>query len=94
MWRPVRDAGPGCGDRRQGGFTLREILVVAVPVALLSLPAPRVPVWVDDPRQLDSQSASLADPPTTRNEQTLFSGRYIALRVTDTRQRRSGASTL
>ncbi|HAS29003.1 MAG TPA: type II secretion system protein GspH, partial [Alcanivorax sp.] len=59
-----------------------EILVVVGLVAMLSLAVLVVPVWVDDQRQLDSESASLADTLTMLNEQSLFSGRLMALRVT------------
>jgi len=78
MWRAGPDAKPR--GRRQSGFTLLEILVVVGLVAMLSL---AVPVWVDDQRQLDSESASLADTLTMLNEQSLFSGRLMALRVTE-----------
>ena len=81
MGRGVPDAGPR--GRRQGGFTLLEILVVVGLVAMLSLAVLVVPVWVDDQRQLDSESASLADTLTMLNEQSLFSGRLMALRVTE-----------
>ena len=81
MWRPGPDAKPG--GRRQSGFTLLEILVVVGLVAMLSLAVLVVPVWVDDQRQLDSESASLADTLTMLNEQSLFSGRLMALRVTE-----------
>lgn len=67
----------------QSGFTLLEILVVVGLVAMLSLAVLVVPVWVDDQRQLDSESASLADTLTLLNEQSLFSGRLMALRVTE-----------
>ncbi len=79
MWR----AGAGSRGRRQTGFTLLEILVVVGLVAMLSLAVLVVPVWVDDQRQLDSESASLADTLTMLNEQSLFSGRLMALRVTE-----------
>ena len=78
-------AGPDVKPRgrRQSGFTLLEILVVVGLVAMLSLAVLVVPVWVDDQRQLDSESASLADTLTMLNEQSLFSGRLMALRVTE-----------
>lgn len=78
-------AGPEAKPRgrRQSGFTLLEILVVVGLVAMLSLAVLVVPVWVDDQRQLDSESASLADTLTMLNEQSLFSGRLMALRVTE-----------
>ena len=81
MWRAGPDAKPR--GRRQSGFTLLEILVVVGLVAMLSLAVLVVPVWVDDQRQLDSESASLADTLTMLNEQSLFSGRLMALRVTE-----------
>lgn len=81
MGRGVPDARPR--GRRQEGFTLLEILVVVGLVAMLSLAVLVVPVWVDDQRQLDSESASLADTLTMLNEQSLFSGRLMALRVTE-----------
>ena len=81
MWRAGPDAKPR--GRRQSGFTLLEILVVVGLVAMLSLAVLVVPVWVDDQRQLDSESASLADTLTMLNEQSLFSGRLTALRVTE-----------
>ena len=81
MWRAGPDAKPR--GHRQSGFTLLEILVVVGLVAMLSLAVLVVPVWVDDQRQLDSESASLADTLTMLNEQSLFSGRLMALRVTE-----------
>jgi general secretion pathway protein H len=81
MWRAGPDAKPR--GHHQGGFTLLEILVVVGLVAMLSLAVLVVPVWVDDQRQLDSESASLADTLTMLNEQSLFSGRLMALRVTE-----------
>lgn len=81
MWRAGPDAK--LRGRRQSGFTLLEILVVVGLVAMLSLAVLVVPVWVDDQRQLDSESASLADTLTMLNEQSLFSGRLMALRVTE-----------
>lgn len=81
MWRAGPDAKPR--GRRQSGFTLLEILVVVGLVAMLSLAVLVVPVWVDDQRQLDSETASLADTLTMLNEQSLFSGRLMALRVTE-----------
>ncbi|MEE3009168.1 MAG: type II secretion system protein [Pseudomonadota bacterium] len=81
MWRAGPDAKPR--GRRQSGFTLLEILVVVGLVAMLSLAVLVVPVWVDDQRQLDSESASLADTLIMLNEQSLFSGRLMALRVTE-----------
>ncbi|MBF5053229.1 general secretion pathway protein H [Alcanivorax venustensis ISO4] len=81
MWRAGPDAKPRA--HRQSGFTLLEILVVVGLVAMLSLAVLVVPVWVDDQRQLDSESASLADTLTMLNEQSLFSGRLMALRVTE-----------
>lgn len=83
MWRAGPDATQRGHDRRQSGFTLLEILVVVGLVAMLSLAVLVVPVWVDDQRQLDSESASLADTLTMLNEQSLFSGRLMALRVTE-----------
>ncbi|HEX5677361.1 MAG TPA: type II secretion system protein [Alcanivorax sp.] len=80
MWRPGSD-GKRC--HREHGFTLLEILVVVGLVAMLSLAVLVVPVWVDDQRQLDSESASLADTLIMLNEQSLFSGRLMALRVTE-----------
>ena len=81
MWRAGPDAKPRA--HRQSGFTLLEILVVVGLVAMLSLAVLVVPVWVDDQRQLDSESASLADTLIMLNEQSLFSGRLMALRVTE-----------
>jgi len=81
MWRARPDAKPRA--HRQSGFTLLEILVVVGLVAMLSLAVLVVPVWVDDQRQLDSETASLADTLTMLNEQSLFSGRLMALRVTE-----------
>lgn len=81
MWRAGPDAKPR--GYRQSGFTLLEILVVVGLVAMLSLAVLVVPVWVDDQRQLDSEIASLADTLTMLNEQSLFSGRLMALRVTE-----------
>jgi len=81
MWRAELDAKPPGG--RQSGFSLPEILEVVGRVAMLSLAVLVVPVWVDDQRQLDSESASLADTLTMLNEQSLFSGRLMALRVTE-----------
>ena len=81
MWRARPDTKPRA--HRQSGFTLLEILVVVGLVAMLSLAVLVVPVWVDDQRQLDSETASLADTLTMLNEQSLFSGRLMALRVTE-----------
>ena len=59
MWRAGPDAKPR--GRRQSGFTLLEILVVVGLVAMLSLAVLVVPVWVDDQRQLDSESARVTE---------------------------------
>lgn len=74
---------PRWRDRRQTGFTLLEILVVVSLIALLSLAVLVVPVWTDDARELDSQAARLSDTLTTLSEDSLFSGKLMALRITD-----------
>lgn len=71
------------GGHRQGGFTLLEILVVVSLIAMLSLAVLVVPVWMDDERQLDGEVARLTDTLTLLNEQSLFGGRLMALRLTD-----------
>ncbi|GAA5118732.1 prepilin-type N-terminal cleavage/methylation domain-containing protein [Alloalcanivorax gelatiniphagus] len=71
------------GGRRQQGFTLLEILVVVGLIAMLSLAVLVVPVWMDDERQLDGEVARLSDTLTLLNEQSLFGGRLMALRLTD-----------
>ncbi|WP_274380664.1 prepilin-type N-terminal cleavage/methylation domain-containing protein [Alloalcanivorax marinus] len=71
------------GSHRQGGFTLLEILVVVGLIAMLSLAVLVVPVWMDDERQLDGEVARLTDTLTLLNEQSLFGGRLMALRLTD-----------
>lgn len=68
----------------QRGFTLLEILVVVGLVAMLSLAVLVVPVWVDDSRRLDGEVARLSDALTMLSEESLFSGRLMALRVSDT----------
>ena len=80
-------ARPWSGQRpghRQRGFTLLEILVVVGLVAMLSLAVLVVPVWVDDSRQLDGEVAQLSDTLTMLSEESLFSGKLMALRLTDT----------
>ncbi|QJX01641.1 hypothetical protein HML84_02770 [Alcanivorax sp. IO_7] len=42
-----------------------------------------VPVWMDDERQLDGEVAKLSDTLTLLNEQSLFGGRLMALRLTE-----------
>ncbi|MBF1801406.1 prepilin-type N-terminal cleavage/methylation domain-containing protein [Alloalcanivorax profundimaris] len=71
------------GGLRQGGFTLLEILVVVGLIAMLSLAVLVVPVWMDDERQLDGEVAKLSDTLTLLNEQSLFGGRLMALRLTE-----------
>jgi len=71
------------GGRSQRGFTLLEILVVVGLIAMLSLAVLVVPVWMDDERQLDDEMARFADVLTLLNEQSLFGGRLMALRLTD-----------
>lgn len=69
--------------RMQRGFTLLEILVVIGLMALLSLAVLVVPVWTDDGRQLDTNVAKLTDQLVLLNEQSLFSGRLMAMRFTE-----------
>ncbi len=67
----------------QSGFTLLEILIAVGVVAMLSLAVLTVPVWTDDSRELDTQSSRLSDTLTMLSEQSLFSGKLLALRLTD-----------
>ncbi|WP_101675673.1 type II secretion system protein [Alloalcanivorax mobilis] len=71
-------------ERGQRGFTLVEILVVVGLIAMLSLAVLVVPVWVDDSRQLDGEVAQLSDTLTMLSEESLFSGKLMALRIKDT----------
>ena len=67
----------------QRGFTLLEILVAVGLVALLSLAVLTVPVWTNASRELDTQTGRLSDALTMLSEQSLFSGKLLALRLTD-----------
>lgn len=67
----------------QRGFTLLEILIAVGLVALLSLAVLTVPVWTNDSRELDTQTGRLSDTLTMLSEQSLFSGKLLALRLTD-----------
>lgn len=69
--------------RRQNGFTLLEILVVVSLIAMISLAVLVVPVWTDDSRELDREAGRLSDTLTMLSEDSLFSGKLMALRVTD-----------
>lgn len=67
---------------RQGGFTLLEILVVVAIIAMLALVVLVVPTWSSDSRRLDDTAGKLSDTLTALNEDSLFSGKLLALRLT------------
>lgn len=72
----------GHRGHRQGGFTLLEILVVVAIIAMLALVVLVVPTWSDDSRRLDDTAGKLSDTLIALNEDSLFSGKLLALRLT------------